>query len=124
MARGGGPKRRATGVGRPNNNMTKHAAKRIDVFVDAFIRSEAVQNLTAERDRDFINEPERATRIADGGETTHREIIDDWRDAFDILIRDRRKFETPDRFIAAVHAHFDAVEAWHQQAGTLDEGAI
>src|ERR1035438_5158786 len=49
---------------------------------------------------------------ADG--KTHAEVIEDWRESFSAWIRDRRAWTEPERFIAAVEAHFDAVEAWHE----------
>ena len=98
--------------------------KRVERFVDQFIRSRQVEMLTSERDSDFINEPERAERCADAteqgaGGKTHAEVIDDWRDAFKYMMRDRRAWTEPERFIAAVEAHFDAVEQWHERNGSL-----
>jgi len=43
-------------------------SKRITRFVDWFIRSEYVTNWQSERDSDFINELERASRCADAAE--------------------------------------------------------
>ena len=97
---------------------------RIERFVDQFIRSSYVENWTAEKDSDFINEPERAERCADAAECgadgkTHAEVIEDWREAFRAWIRDKRLWNDPERFIAAVEAHFDSVEAWHERNGSL-----
>lgn len=98
--------------------------KRIDAFVDCFIRSRFVESLTEERDSDFINESERASRVADAAEEgcdgkTHAEVIQDWRNAFSYWLRGRRSFNSYDRFEAAVSAHFDAVEEWHEKNGSL-----
>lgn len=102
------------------------SVSRVERFVHDFIRSERVANWTAEKDSDFINKPDRAGRCADGTEDgcdgkTHAEVIEDWRECFDSFISDRRWHETPERFCAAVHAHFDSVEAWHERNGSLDQ---
>ena len=104
--------------------ITPASRKRIERFVDTFIRSEYVSNWTAERDSDFINEPDRAERCYDAAEegshgATHAEVIGDWRDAFSAWISDKRKWTEPERFIDAVNAHFDSVEAWHEKNGSL-----
>jgi hypothetical protein len=105
--------------------MSKSSACRIKRFVDCFIRSEYVANWLDAKDSDFFNEPERASRVYDAAETgsdgrLHSEIIDDWREAFKAWIRDRRMWTEPERFVAAVEAHFDRVEAWHESNGTLE----
>lgn len=97
---------------------------RVKRFVDQFIRSHYVENWTNEKDGDFWNEPERAARCADAAEEgcdgkTHAEVIEDWREAFSAWISDQRRWTDPERFIAAVGAHFDSVEDWHEQNGTL-----
>jgi hypothetical protein len=108
--------------------MTPASKKRIDAFISDFIRSEYVQNRTAEKDGDFINEPERSERCyaaaefgADG--KTHAEVIEDWREAFRCWMQYDRphahNFANHDRFEAAVEAHFDAVEAWHEANESL-----
>ena len=104
--------------------MTATSQARIERFVDAFIRSAAVEMLTAERDSDFINEPDRADRCYTAAEfgsdgKTHSEVIEDWRDAFRSLLSNRRDREYPERFAAAVLAHFDAIELWHENNGSL-----
>ena len=100
--------------------MTLSSKKRIERFVDWFIRSDYVANWTAEKDSDFINEPK-----------THAEIIEDWREAFRNFIhydigyvkcpfRTRRNaFRSLDRFEDAVFDHFNAVEKWHDKNGSL-----
>jgi predicted RNase H-like HicB family nuclease len=104
--------------------MTKASEQRIKVFVDDFIHSEYVSNWTSGKDSDFINELDRADRCytaaefgADG--KTYAEVIEDWREAFQAWIRDRRMWQEPERFIAGVNAHFDAVEDWHESHGSL-----
>ena len=121
--------------------MTLSSKKRIERFIDWFIRSEYVANWTSENDSDFINEPERAERCyeaakfgADG--KTHQEVIEDWRESFKNFIhyaagrnefatRDcpfkigHNSFRTLDRFEDAVNAHFDEVEEWHHKNGSL-----
>ena len=106
--------------------MTTSSQNRINAFVDNFIHSEFVSNWTSEKDGDFWNEPERATRCADAAENgadgkTHAEVIEDWREAFAAYIRDKRLWAEPTRFVDAVNAHFDAVETWHEKNGSLFE---
>jgi len=45
--------------------MSKSSESRIKAFVDWFIRSEYVEALTSDRDSDFINRANRATRCYD-----------------------------------------------------------
>ena len=116
--------------------MTLSSKKRIERFVDWFIRSDYVANWTAEKDSDFINEPERAERCCTAAEfgadgKTHAEVIEDWREAFHNFIhydigyvkcpfRTRRNaFRSLDRFEDAVFDHFNAVEKWHDKNGSL-----
>jgi hypothetical protein len=106
--------------------------------VDWFIRSEYVSNWTAEKDSDFINEPDRAQRCNDAAEfgcdgKTHFEVIEDWRDSFRNFVRydvgriktpfrtRHNSFRTLDRFEDVVNAHFDSVEEWHLQNGSLHQ---
>ena len=76
----------------------------------------------------FISDPDRANRIhaaakhgADG--STHAEVIDDWRD----FLRDVWKEElsedrdSADERADLIESAIDAVEAWHEQNGTLNE---
>lgn len=97
---------------------------RIERFYEWLIRSEEVQALQAERNSDWINEPERAARCNDAAEhgcdgETHAEVIDDWRDAFSEWQRHHGKCETPARFIEAVEAHMQLCELWHEFNGSL-----
>lgn len=104
--------------------MSKSSQNRIKRFVDAFIRSEYVANWTAEKDSDFINEPERAARVYDAAESgadgkTHAEVIEDWREAFRAWVRDKHLWSEPERFMQAVEDYFYSVEAWHEKNGSL-----
>lgn len=115
------------------------SANRVKRFIDQFIRSRYVESWSSEKDSDFFNEPERAGRVADAAVdgaygATHAEIIEDWRESFETWIKyDRRSVtleykhheyhchEYPARFAAAVQAHFDAVELWHERNGSLHQ---
>ena len=113
--------------------LTPSSEKRIKRFVDWFIRSEYVQNWTTEKDTDFFNEPDRANRCYEAAEfgadgKTHAEVIEDWREAFQNFCRygDGRDYRNSmsfgyERFEAAVEAHFDEVEAWHEKNKSLHE---
>jgi hypothetical protein len=97
--------------------ITESSRRRVRRFVDSFIRSEYVQDWTAEKDSDFINEPDRAARCCDAAEDgcdgkTHAEVIEDWRESFDTWLKydGRRGKEFPWLFSDAVHAEFDATE--------------
>jgi hypothetical protein len=99
---------------------------RVERFHEWLIRSDEVMVLQEERDRDWINEPERAGRChaaADHGcdGKTHAEVIDDWRDAFQQWCRCHggKWAETPVRFITAVEAHATLCELWHEYHGSL-----
>ena len=111
-----------------NPKLTGATNARIATFVDWFIRSEYVQNWTSEKDSDFINEPDRASRCYDAAEfgadgKTHADVIEDWREAFECWLKydHRRGHEYPYRFSDAVTDHFDAVELWHENSGSLRE---
>lgn len=100
------------------------SAGRVERFVARFIRSDHFAAFQSERDSDFWNEPERAARVSDAAEygadgKTHAEVIQDWRDAFDGYLRDRRGWSDLPLFSDAVHAHFDRVEAYHEALGDL-----
>ena len=104
--------------------LTQASQQRIESFIDWFIRSDFVEGWTADKDQDFINEPDRATRCYDAAEhaadgKTHAEVIEDWREAFKAWVRDKRLWNQPERFMTAVEEHFDAIEAWHESHGSL-----
>jgi hypothetical protein len=77
----------------------------------------------------WIEDPERMERCEraaeNGGDgSTHAEHMQDWREAFAIFLRDRKRNTMSagyDRFEAAVTAYFDSVEAWHVANGSIDE---
>lgn len=105
--------------------ISQSSARRVKDFIDCFVRSEYMSDWSAERDTDFINEPDRASRCWDAAESgsdgrTHSEAIDDMRDAFRAWVRDRRMWTEPERFIAAVEDHWDSLEQWHLKNGSLD----
>jgi hypothetical protein len=100
---------------------------RIQTFVDWFIRSGYVCDWQSDRDADFISYPDRAARCYDAAEfgcdgKTHYEVINDWREMFQAWLHDRhqghRRGDYP-LFDAAVSAHFDALETWHERNGSL-----
>ena len=105
--------------------MTPTSQKRIKTFIDWFIRSDYMQSREFGASSDmFIDDPDRANRCYDAAEfgcdgSTHQEHIQDWRDAFSSWIRDRHKWQTPDRFITGVNEYFDHLETWHEKNGTL-----
>jgi hypothetical protein len=104
---------------------------RIDAFASWFIRSDYMDaRQFGSTSDDWINDSDRMERCADAAidgsdGSTHRETIDDWRTAFESWIVDvrrrRRHGDRPERFIVAVLAYFDSVEAWHESHGTLDQ---
>lgn len=110
--------------------MTNASKQRVKAFFDEFIRSEYVANWTAEKDGDFINEPERAARCYDAAEfgcdgKTHAEVIEDWREAFENMVKyclkanGKRHWEYPSRLSAGVNALIDECESWHEKNGSL-----
>ena len=110
--------------------MTPASKARIDRFIRDFISSEYVSYWSSEKDNDFINEPDRASRVYDAAEfgadgKTHAEAIEDWREAFHAYVRygtgrnGTHNFNGYPRFEAAVEAHFDACEKWHEEHGDL-----
>jgi hypothetical protein len=101
---------------------------RIETFVDWFIRSEFVADLTSDRDNDVINYSDRANRCYEAAEfgcdgKTHSEVIGDWRDAFADWLRSNHRNHNAGRFVEAVESHFDRVETWHSDNGSLFEQA-
>lgn len=105
--------------------MTPTSERRVKRFVDNFIRSEYVQNWTAEHESDFINDPDRANRCYEaatfgGCGSTHREIIWDWRRSFNAFMNKRPKCKIQDLFADGVHQYFDEVEEYHVEQGTID----
>jgi hypothetical protein len=106
--------------------MKRTSEKRIKTFVDGFIRSDKSRNGWGDSSDDFINDPDRAERCHDAAEygsdgSTHREIINDWRESFTNWVRDEHRNHNDGLFVDAVNAYFDGVEEYHTKAGTIDE---
>lgn len=79
---------------------------------------------------EWVNDPERMARVTDAAEhgadgSTHAEIIQDWRDYAAAAYDDARRMaeedelDELDRLEAKLEAELDALEAWHEQNGTL-----
>lgn len=107
-------------------SLSSASRARVEAFVHDFIRGAEVEYLTSDRDQDFTNEPERASRVSDAAELgadgkTHSEVIEDWRDAFSNWLRDNHKeyWRTSERFATAVLASFTLTELWHEFNGSL-----
>lgn len=111
---------------------------RISRIVSAFLSSEYFSNWQAERIESGSyshNEDrrDRYTRCYDAAEngadgSTHRERIEDMREAFRDWLHDYNRnnsrlpfAEYPYRVEAAVMAHFDNVEQWHIDNGSIDQ---
>ena len=101
--------------------------------LDDLIRSDGFQAFDSDRRGNnlFINDPERAERCYDAAEngsdgSTHREIIQDWRDYLGTLrvIDPEYPDETGDiseAICAAITAEIDACEEWHEKNGSLNK---
>lgn len=105
---------------------SKSSIARAETFIDWFIRSEYVEQLTSDRDSDFINKPERAARVHDAAEfgcdgKTHAEVINDWRDAFGYWLSEEHPnyWQTSERFETLVMLLFTRTELWHEHNGSL-----
>lgn len=99
------------------------AHTRINDFVRWFADSPHVANQWGASSDDWINDPDRASRCDQAAEhgadgSTHAERIQDQREAFRHWIRDRRHHDYP-YFVEAVTAHFDQLEAFHEDKGSL-----
>jgi predicted secreted protein len=121
--------------------ISQSSLRRVKRFVDSFIRSEDVQNLTADRDNQgYGSRAERFARVQDAAEhgadgKLHAEVIGDWREAFRLYIDAERKKNRRDsrtgevrpgwygseweRFQTAVEAEFSRIEQFYADAGTL-----
>ena len=107
----------------------------IKSIVDRFVSSDYFANWQAENiesggymrsGSDGRDRYERCHDAAeDGAEgSTHRECIDDMRQAFEDWLRDRhrgRPSEYPYRVQDAAAKHWNALEQWHQNNGSLDQ---
>jgi hypothetical protein len=108
--------------------LTPTSRKRIETFIDWFIRDQDVCPDFGSTSDDRINDPERYTRCeeaaSDGADgSTHREVIDTWRENFYYFMRNRPRACWRENSVleAAVEAYFDGVENWHTTNGTIDE---
>jgi hypothetical protein len=104
--------------------MTNTTNTRARAFVNAFIRDEKLCPAFGSTSDDWINDEDRMARCTAAAEngadgSTHAEVINDWREAFARFLRERgNRF---DRFERAVTAEFDAIEAWHEAIGSLNQ---
>lgn len=103
---------------------TPASTARVKRFVDAFIRSEYVQMYHESGINSDYGLRGRFAHCHDAAEdgcdgSTHSEVINDWRRAFEGLLWDRCGHEWPERFAAAVNERFDSVESWHEKNGSL-----
>ncbi len=118
--------------------LTPSSLARVKAWIDDFVRGEYLANWTSQttdeggysRDPDKRDRYNRCHAAAEQGADgmTHAEHIEDMRDAFREYMRSgrkdargRRHWESCERFETAVHAHFDALEAWHEKNGSLHE---
>lgn len=109
--------------------LSQATTKRIQTFVDDFIRSEDVQAYHSEAISGDFHIGGRFGRCYDAAEhgcdgSTHAEVISDWRGAFSNWLDERTRgsfsWRKGERFGDAVRAYFDSVEAWHAANGSLD----
>ncbi len=108
--------------------LSPNSRERIEAFVHDFIRGELVEQITSDRDQDFINESDRASRCYDAAESgadgkTHAEVIQDWVDAFDQWLSNEHRdyWQGQELFATAVRARFTLTEIWHAFNGSLDQ---
>lgn len=103
--------------------------------LDAMIRSREFENyISSKLGNDlFINDPNRAERIADyaeeGGDgSSHAEIIEDWREFFETLkcfdpefddIEDIDRYDITLETKDAIEKEIQDCQDWHQENGTL-----
>ena len=108
----------------------------VDHVVDTFLQSEYFSNWQAEhinsggysRNADKRDRYSRCYDAAEDGAdgSTHREVIEDMRQAFRDWLRYERTrrlpfAEYPYRLEARVLAHFDQLEDWHEHNGSADQ---
>jgi hypothetical protein len=106
--------------------MVSQASKnRVTAFIDCFLQSSYWQGMQFGSSSDmWTDDPERAQRCDDAAEyggdgSTHAEAISDMRNAIEYYILDKRRWGGTYRFRAAIDAHFDALELWHEKNGSL-----
>ena len=71
----------------------------------------------------FISDPDRANRIHEAAKhgcdgSTHQEVIDDWRDYLNWATD---SLGLCNRVTNAIEIEIDAVEAWHEKNGSLNQ---
>lgn len=116
--------------------MANTTPRRIKAIVEMFLCSEYFASWQAEhiesgsysRDSDKRDRFNRCYDASENGAdgSTHREHIDDMRKAFrDYLRYGREKrsamAEFPYRLESAIDAHWDALEQWHTDNGSIDQ---
>lgn len=111
--------------------MTRTSRARVDRLIEQLIRSAKFNSWQAERvesggyARPGSDDRDRFDRCYDAAEdgadgSTHAEAIADMREyCADYVQRSTPTFGTRDRLLAAIDAHFDDLELWHKQNGSL-----
>jgi len=101
--------------------------------LDDLIRSEGFQYFDSDRrgNQMFLDDPKRAKRCYDAAEfgsdgSTHREIIQDWRDYLGTLRVIDPEFpeengDILEAICVAITAEIDACEEWHEKNGSLEK---
>lgn len=106
------------------------AERRVDRLVSAYLNSSHWDTNRFGCSSDmWIDDPERAARCERAAESgadgsTHAEYIDDMRKRFADWLRERHRGKLTEfywRIDAAVSAHFDRLESWHEANGTLEQ---
>jgi len=107
--------------------LSSSSEKRIEQFVDWLIRSSYAEHARYSNIEENYHDFDRSNRCevaAENGSdgSTHAEVIGDFRDAFTDFMDERMRVRWQhsfDHFTDAVEAHFDALELWHENNGTL-----
>jgi len=101
--------------------------------LDDLIRSDGFQAFDSDRrgNQMFLDDPKRAKRCYDAAEfgsdgSTHREIIQDWRDYLGTLRVIDPEFPEENGDISeaicnTIISEIDACETWHIEHGTIDQ---
>jgi hypothetical protein len=106
-----------------------HNQRRADRIVSTFLQSRYWDNRRfGVNSDDWISDPDRMQRCEDAAAagadgSTHRETIEDMREAFRAYLHDKRnrRAEYPYRVETIVLEHFDQLETWHEANGTADQ---
>jgi hypothetical protein len=106
--------------------LSNASAARVRRFVSWLLASEYYAHQWGASSDDWINDPERAARCERAAEngsdgSTHAEHIEDMRNAFKEWLDENHRlyWRTSESFGDAVNAHFDALEHFHAERGTL-----